>query len=76
MCLDHFGLGCRCAAVKHIIPDYVEIGITDENGRIVIEDFYPDEWYEVYLAMDEEDDPLWSADPSGLPETVKVDLRK
>jgi WD40 repeat protein len=31
VCLGHFGLGCRCAAVKHIIQDYVELWTSDRQ---------------------------------------------
>jgi len=53
-----------------------ELGITDEDGRIVIEEYYPEEWVEVYFWPDDEEDPIWSTDPFRLTGTVRVELKE
>jgi hypothetical protein len=53
-----------------------ELATTDENGRIVIEDFYPEEWIEIFLWPYDADRPVWSADPQQLSGFVEVELQE
>jgi hypothetical protein len=54
----------------------VSIATTDEEGRISVEDFYPEEWS--YLFVRGEDEFLWKADPRRFSGTkvVVVELRE
>lgn len=44
----------------------MEIATTDENGRILLTDFYPEEWYSIFFWPDGAEWYIWEADPAEL----------
>jgi hypothetical protein len=65
---------CPCGACSGPVDMRNMGNKTDENGRLIIEDFYPEEWESVFFLSEKDDTILWKWMPALLPDKAVISV--
>lgn len=70
--VDKIMLGQRIGTVCGFWPE--ELGTTDQNGRISLKDFYPEEWEFIFFWQEDGERVAWKADPKEFSEEEMIQV--